>query len=138
MYDRKVTSGLTHGDIPHFLRILRHWIDAWRGHRPENSKKMRNVPVHSIVRAPREAARGGFAMGGTKRGECGCEGGGDGGGGCCCECSCCGGGSGAGGFTRRFQTRAEQTAEMERYLRDLKDEVQAVEERLADLKGKKR
>ncbi len=49
-----------------------------------------------------------------------------------CGCCCCGG-----GFKRRYQTRAEQTAELECYLKDLKDEVQAVQERLADLKRKK-
>jgi hypothetical protein len=66
--------------------------------------------------------------------------------GCCCDCSedsgcncgcCCCGGSTERGFRRRYQTRAEQTAELERYLKDLKEEVQAVEERLADLKRKK-
>jgi hypothetical protein len=60
----------------------------------------------------------------------GCEGGG-------CSCSC-GGGSececGNSGFERRFQTKAEQIAELEEYLGDLKAEVQAVEERLADLR----
>lgn len=53
------------------------------------------------------------------------------GGGCCCDC-CCGG-----GFRRRYQTKAEQTAELEAYLRDLEAEVQAVEERLKDLKRKR-
>ena len=57
--------------------------------------------------------------------------------GCSCGCSCCGGGSCEQGFKRRYQTRAEQFAELEGYLKDLKDEVQAVEERLADLKRKK-
>jgi hypothetical protein len=60
----------------------------------------------------------------------GCEGGG-------CSCSC-GGGSececGNSGFERHFQTKAEQIAELEEYLGDLKAEVQAVEERLADLR----
>ena len=60
----------------------------------------------------------------------GCEGG---------SCSCdCGGGSececGKGGFERRFQTKAEQITELEEYLGELKAEVQAVEERLADLR----
>jgi hypothetical protein len=50
----------------------------------------------------------------------------------CCDCSCEGG-----GFRRRYQTKAEQTAELEEYLKDLKAEVQAVEERLKDLKRKK-
>jgi hypothetical protein len=53
---------------------------------------------------------------------CGCEG--DGG----CEC-----GGHAGYFERRYQTKAEQIAELEDYLNDLKTEVQAVEEHLADL-----
>jgi hypothetical protein len=60
----------------------------------------------------------------------GCEGGG---------CSCgCGDGSqcecGKGGFERQFQTKAEQIAELEEYLGELKAEVQAVEERLTDLR----
>lgn len=53
---------------------------------------------------------------------CGCEGGG-------CEC-----GYGKGGFHRRYQTKAEQIAELEQYLGELRAEVQAVEERLADLR----
>jgi hypothetical protein len=62
--------------------------------------------------------------------------------GCCCEgcdcgCRCCGGASSDRGFRRRYQTKAEQVAELERYLKDLKDEVQAVEERVADLKRKR-
>ena len=48
--------------------------------------------------------------------------------GCECGCSC------HGGFHRRFQTKAEQIVELEAYLAELKLEVQAVEERLADLK----
>ena len=61
--------------------------------------------------------------------------------GCCCEgsesgCSCCGGDSSERGFKRRYQTKAEQIAELEQYLKALKDEVQAVEEKLADLKRK--
>jgi hypothetical protein len=53
---------------------------------------------------------------------------------CGCGCggeSCCGG---AGGFQRRYRTKAEQTAELEKYLADLKAEVQAVEEQLASLR----
>jgi hypothetical protein len=56
-------------------------------------------------------------------------------GGCCCddecdcECDCCGG-----GFQRRFYTKAEQIEELEEYLGELKLELQAVEERLADLR----
>ncbi len=37
-------------------------------------------------------------------------------------------------FSRRYQTKAEQIDELERYLSELKTEVQAVEERLTDLK----
>jgi hypothetical protein len=51
--------------------------------------------------------------------------------GCNCGCECCGGG---GHFHRRYQTKAEQIADLESYLADLKAEVQAVEERLADLR----
>ena len=46
------------------------------------------------------------------------------------ECSC---GSGS-HFQRRYQTKEEQIAELENYLKDLKLEVQAVEERLSDLR----
>jgi hypothetical protein len=54
---------------------------------------------------------------------------------CGCECEC--GGECEchhGGFERRYQTKAEQIAELEAYLSDLKLEVQAVEEHLADLR----
>ena len=54
---------------------------------------------------------------------CGCAGG------CGCEC-----GGHAGHFERRYQTKAEQIAELETYLAELKTEVQAVEEHLADLR----
>jgi hypothetical protein len=47
-----------------------------------------------------------------------------------CECGCHGGHH----FERRFQTKAEQISELEAYLTDLKAEVQAVEEHLADLR----
>ncbi len=51
---------------------------------------------------------------------------------CCQEGVCrCGGGH---GFERRYQTKSEQMAELEAYLSELKLEVQAVEERLSDLK----
>jgi hypothetical protein len=60
-----------------------------------------------------------------------CEG--SGGCGCSCGCSCCG----EPGFKRRYQTRAEQIAELEGYLEELTTEVRAVEERLADLKRKR-
>jgi hypothetical protein len=53
------------------------------------------------------------------------------GGGCDCGCECCGGGH---HFQRRFQTKAEQIEELESYLAELKLEVQAVEEHLADLR----
>ena len=57
-----------------------------------------------------------------KDGECMCDG----------ECGCeCGGG---GGFQRQFLTKAEQIEELEGYLAELKLEVQAVEEHLADLR----
>ncbi len=55
-----------------------------------------------------------------------------------CDCDdcgeCCCGGGGGGRFERRYQTKLEQIAELEIYLQDLKLEVQAVEERLADLR----
>jgi hypothetical protein len=72
-----------------------------------------------------------------KTSKCGCRSG------CCCDrCGSCGCGcrckcSGEGGFKRRHQTREEQIAELEPYLKDLKAEVRAVEEKLADLKRKK-
>jgi hypothetical protein len=50
---------------------------------------------------------------------------------CDCGCECCGGG---GGFERQFLTKAEQIEELESYLVELKLEVQAVEEHLADLR----
>jgi hypothetical protein len=62
-----------------------------------------------------------------KNGTCNCGNGG----GCDCGCECCGG---DGRFQRRYLTKAEQAEELEAYLADLKLEVQAVEERLADLK----
>ncbi len=52
------------------------------------------------------------------------------------ECECghdCDCGSG-GRFERQYMTRAEQTAELEAYLAELKLEVQAVEEHLEDLR----
>jgi hypothetical protein len=51
-----------------------------------------------------------------------------------CECGeVCGCESGS-HFPRRYQTKEEQIAELENYLKDLKLEVQAVEERLTDLR----
>ena len=58
---------------------------------------------------------------------CECKGGGECGGGCQCGC-------GNGGFRRHYQTKGEQISELEGYLAELKAEVQAVEERLADLR----
>jgi hypothetical protein len=46
-----------------------------------------------------------------------------------CECGCHGG-----HFERRYQTRTEKIADLEAYLAELKLEVQAVEEHLADLR----
>lgn len=57
--------------------------------------------------------------------ECNCQSGND------CSCDC--GGDNYHSFERRFQTKAEQIEELEEYLSDLKTEVQAVEEHLADL-----
>jgi hypothetical protein len=54
---------------------------------------------------------------------CGCDGD--------CGCDC---GGHAGHFERRYQTKAEQIAELEAYLDQLKTEVQAVEEHLTDLR----
>lgn len=57
---------------------------------------------------------------------------------CCderCDCGCQNDGAWMGfTFRRRFQTKAEQIAELECYLEELRAEVQAVEERIADLK----
>jgi hypothetical protein len=47
---------------------------------------------------------------------------------CCCDC-----GSGQ-GFRRRYLTKAEQIEELSMYLEELKLEMQAVEEKLADLR----
>jgi hypothetical protein len=53
--------------------------------------------------------------------------------GCSCGCGCeCGGHDM--GFERRYQTKAEKIADLEAYLSELKTEVQAVEEHLADLR----
>jgi hypothetical protein len=58
---------------------------------------------------------------GNENCDCGCTG----------DCDCCGGGN---NFQRRYQTKSEQITELEAYLSELKLEVQAVEEHLADLK----
>jgi hypothetical protein len=62
-------------------------------------------------------------------------------GGCQCGDECggechCGGGCNCEGrhFQRRFKTKAERIARLESYLSELKQEVQAVEETLADLR----
>ena len=54
-----------------------------------------------------------------------------------CSCGChgncdCGGYDGQ--LERRYQTKEEKMAELESYLSELKTEVQAVEEHLADLR----
>ncbi|MFZ6027131.1 MAG: hypothetical protein ACOYYS_05380 [Chloroflexota bacterium] len=69
--------------------------------------------------------------------DCGCQSGHACACGSTCECGCgnCGSSCGRNGhFERRFQTKAEQIAELEAYLGGLKLEVQAVEEHLADLR----
>ena len=55
--------------------------------------------------------------------------------GCGGECHC-GGGCDCDShhFQRKFKTKAEQIAELESYLSELKKEVQAVEEMVADLR----
>jgi hypothetical protein len=50
---------------------------------------------------------------------------------CNCGCECCKCGD---HFQRLYQTKEEQIADLEAYLNDLKLEVQAVEEHLADLR----
>jgi len=50
---------------------------------------------------------------------------------CDCGKECCENG---GHFLRRYQTKEEQIAELEIYLKDLKLEIQAVEEHLTDLR----
>ena len=57
---------------------------------------------------------------------------------CCCEervesSHCCGEGE-TPHFQRRFSTKAAEIAELETYLGELKQEMQAVEEHLADLR----
>lgn len=57
---------------------------------------------------------------------------------CQCDCRHHGGECECGGkFERRFATRAERIVELEQYLQDLKAEIQAVEEHLAELKAAK-
>lgn len=47
----------------------------------------------------------------------------------------CHSGQGGRGFTRRFQTKQERIEELQEYLRQLKAEIQAVEEQLTHLTG---
>ncbi len=55
--------------------------------------------------------------------------------GCGCDCDCQACGEEGRHFGRRFfQTRAEKIEELEGYLAEIKLEVQAVEEQLADLR----
>ena len=49
-----------------------------------------------------------------------------------CACGC----GSPGHFRRRFRSREEIVTDLERYLEDLRQEVVAVEERIAELKGK--
>ena len=51
-----------------------------------------------------------------------------------CGCSCGGEGHASHGVERRYQTKTEQITTLEADLSDLKNEVQAVEEHLADLR----
>lgn len=54
-----------------------------------------------------------------------------------CECGCtcdCHSHHHGGYFERHYQTKEEKIAELEAYLNELKLEVQAVEEHLADLR----
>jgi hypothetical protein len=48
---------------------------------------------------------------------------------CGCSCGC------SGGFGRRFLTKEEKVAGLQEYLESLRKEAQAVEERIAALKG---
>jgi hypothetical protein len=50
------------------------------------------------------------------------------------ECGCGCGGEGH-GFRRHFATREERIAQLQEYLGDLRAEVQAVEERIAEIKA---
>jgi hypothetical protein len=70
------------------------------------------------------------ARGHHERGQhyCGC-GRGHHGGSCGCGCGC------GGGFGRRFLTKEEKIAGLQEYLESLQKEAQAVEERIAELKG---
>lgn len=52
---------------------------------------------------------------------------------CCCQPA----GYQKGLFQRRFSTRKERLAQLEEYLKDLKEEAKAVEEHLAGMKAGK-
>ena len=65
------------------------------------------------------------------RGSCGCGCGTRGHHGDSCGCGC-----GGHSFGRRFITKEEKIAGLEEYLESLQKEAQAVEERIAELKGK--
>jgi len=54
--------------------------------------------------------------------------------GCMCESEGFGHSGHGGHFTRHYETKAEKTARLESYLGDLKAEIQAVEERLSEVK----
>ncbi len=53
--------------------------------------------------------------------------------GCGCECEC----GHEAGFQRQYMTHKEELAVLEGYRAELKLELEAVEERIAELKGKK-
>jgi hypothetical protein len=55
---------------------------------------------------------------------------------CGCDCNC--GCDGDMGFQRRFMTHKEELEMLEDYRGDLKLELEAVEERIAELKSKKK
>ena len=57
---------------------------------------------------------------------------------CGCDCNCGCGCGGDMGFQRRFMTHKEELEMLEDYRGDLKLELEAVEERIAELKSKKK
>ena len=68
--------------------------------------------------------------------ECGCHDSSDSGCGCGCGCDCgCGS---EGGFQRRYMTHKEELEMLDDYRGELKLELEAVEERIAELKSKKK
>ena len=68
--------------------------------------------------------------------ECCCHDSNDGGCGCGCGCDCgCGS---EGGLQRRYMTHKEELEMLEDYRGELKLELEAVEERIAELKSKKK